>query len=1517
MKKRFLTILMSMLMVFVMMPVVTGPAYAADYSLWVGGVEVNSDNASDIPGVDSGKASYNAETNKLTLDGATITKGYSGRNIQSAIPGLTIEVKGKNSLTDGSMGIDSSENYTITGDGSLQAEGSDRGINSLGSVTIDGPTVTATGGSVDGIKAYSVTIKSGTVSATGRNHGINSNTSLRIEGSSKVHAEGTHSDAIWAEEGISIDDGLVITEPVQGGVSYDRQTIKDQYGISATSVTIVPSEYPLWVGGTQVTTDNCTDIPAAEGSKTGKASYDPFKNILTLDGYKYTGPGYDDQAGIIAGVYSKLADELTIDLVGENKVIVEEATYALNHDGIYFENDLVIKGSGSLDVEPGSGSGNSTCCGIYFSKGLTIGGDCTVNVTSASGSARISKAITGGTKSHLTIKDHCTVNAAGGDTSGTDDTVSFGIDVWNDIEITGGKVVATGGKAQYSYGIWNVRVNSTTKIAPADNSAIEVEVSGETQVINGNVINTIGGAGWTDTGGAAEAIAISDSGQTLNYKKVRFPEFYRIKAAADPEDGGTVTGGGTYAPGADVTLEAKAKDGYKFANWTENGEEVKDGSGQAAGANYTFDSTKDRDLKANFRIPLTITAKAQTRLYDGQEYKAACTDPDEIDAKVEVEGLKDGDKLAQIELFSEKKDVGVQEKCIEAKSAKIMRGEGDAAVDVTGHYEITYVKGDMTIVGSEVQVKKTLDGRDWTDADSFEFTLSPVNGAPMPDGTTGDKITLTKADKDADFTKGFGFIPFTQPGTYKYTVTETHKGETIKGVSYDSNDKTVTFEIKGDSKGNVIADGSTLLQTAEFTNTYNANGEVRLKASKAVSGADWPEGAEATFTLSAPDGAPMPDNTSVTLTAPGDAEFGPISYDLSDAGKTYTYTISETGTKGFDDWFTDKESVSVAVTVGTDNGDGTLSDAAVTYTPENTEITNTPVQWKFIDFTWTGDATTGYTEAAANYESTNTAGRTKTVKADISEKVTDPTCTEDGKTEYTATVSKENSPDGEARSESRDARPTSKTGHSLTKTDEVAASCTKAGTKAYWTCSDCDKMFSDEKGEHEITEPDVIKATGHSLTKTDEVAATCDKDGKKAYWTCSACKKMFSDEKGEHEITEPEIIKATGHSLTKTDEVAATCEKDGTKAYWTCSACNKLFSDVKGEHEITEPEIIKATGHSLTKTDEVAATCDKDGTKAYWTCSECKKMFSDEKGEHEITEPEVINVTGHSLTKTDEIAATCEKDGTKAYWTCSECKKLFSDVKGEHEITEPEVIKATGHDWGEWKVTRDPEAGKAGERQRVCKNDPSHIEKEAIPAPEPKPAPKKTVSGTLLAKLTAKGDRSLELTWSKIDGADGYDILFIKCRGKEAKKVKTIKGNETFKWTKKGLKKNTSYKACVKAWVMKGGKKTYVRSSLNVHAYTSGGTKNYTNAKSVTVKKAKVSLKAGKRYKIKAKVNRLQSGKKLMPSVHAPTLRYVSSNKKIATVSKTGTIKAKAKGSCKIYVIAVNGVRKTIRLTVR
>ncbi|MBO5994670.1 MAG: Ig-like domain-containing protein, partial [Firmicutes bacterium] len=106
-------------------------------------------------------------------------------------------------------------------------------------------------------------------------------------------------------------------------------------------------------------------------------------------------------------------------------------------------------------------------------------------------------------------------------------------------------------------------------------------------------------------------------------------------------------------------------------------------------------------------------------------------------------------------------------------------------------------------------------------------------------------------------------------------------------------------------------------------------------------------------------------------------------------------------------------------------------------------------------------------------------------------------------------------------------------------------------------------------------------------------------------------------------------------------------------------------------------------------------------------------------------------------------------------------------------------------------------------------------------------------------------------------------------------------------------------------------------TSLMVHAFTSGGTKVYTNSKSVTVTKTKVSLKVGKTYKIKGNVVKLDKKKKLMMKDHEVKLRYVTSNKKIATVSKSGKITAKAKGSCKIYVIAVNGARKAITVTVK
>ena len=105
-----------------------------------------------------------------------------------------------------------------------------------------------------------------------------------------------------------------------------------------------------------------------------------------------------------------------------------------------------------------------------------------------------------------------------------------------------------------------------------------------------------------------------------------------------------------------------------------------------------------------------------------------------------------------------------------------------------------------------------------------------------------------------------------------------------------------------------------------------------------------------------------------------------------------------------------------------------------------------------------------------------------------------------------------------------------------------------------------------------------------------------------------------------------------------------------------------------------------------------------------------------------------------------------------------------------------------------------------------------------------------------------------------------------------------------------------------------------------MHAFTGKGNKKYTNAKSVTiknVKKGKLSLANGKTFKIKAKVNKMQKGKKLMPKSHAPKLRYLTSDSNVATVNAKGKVTAKGSGTCTIYVFAHNGVSKQVQVTVK
>ena len=151
------------------------------------------------------------------------------------------------------------------------------------------------------------------------------------------------------------------------------------------------------------------------------------------------------------------------------------------------------------------------------------------------------------------------------------------------------------------------------------------------------------------------------------------------------------------------------------------------------------------------------------------------------------------------------------------------------------------------------------------------------------------------------------------------------------------------------------------------------------------------------------------------------------------------------------------------------------------------------------------------------------------------------------------------------------------------------ATCTEPGEKTY-TC----KVCSETK-----TEP--IKASGHSLTKVEAVAATCTEGGNNEYYTCSVCKKVFKADKTTETTVADETLAALGHKLTKTDAKAATCTEPGNSEYYTCGNCGKFFSDADGKTEIAKDSwVTDALDHDFT-----GAWVNTDAAGHYHKCSRC------------------------------------------------------------------------------------------------------------------------------------------------------------------------------------------------------------------------------------------------------------------------------------------------------------------------
>ena len=102
-----------------------------------------------------------------------------------------------------------------------------------------------------------------------------------------------------------------------------------------------------------------------------------------------------------------------------------------------------------------------------------------------------------------------------------------------------------------------------------------------------------------------------------------------------------------------------------------------------------------------------------------------------------------------------------------------------------------------------------------------------------------------------------------------------------------------------------------------------------------------------------------------------------------------------------------------------------------------------------------------------------------------------------------------------------------------TKVAAKAATCTEDGNLEYYHCTHCDKYFADELGKNDITETYIIPKLGHVMTLHPAVAeATCTEGAHEAYYSCANCNLLYSDEAGANKLDSIEYTsKKLGHNF--------------------------------------------------------------------------------------------------------------------------------------------------------------------------------------------------------------------------------------------------------------------------------------------------------------------------------------------------------------------------------------------------
>ncbi len=388
-----------------------------------------------------------------------------------------------------------------------------------------------------------------------------------------------------------------------------------------------------------------------------------------------------------------------------------------------------------------------------------------------------------------------------------------------------------------------------------------------------------------------------------------------------------------------------------------------------------------------------------------------------------------------------------------------------------------------------------------------------------------------------------------------------------------------------------------------------------------------------------------------------------------------------------------------------------------------------------------------------------------------------------------------------------------------------------------------------------------------------------------------------------------------------------TCKRDDKHVETeTVDATSKVTKpatiDARGETTYTSAEFTNTAFDIQKKTvediDKVNPTPLSDAIKAAKDAENGVKTSADGK-DVEPTDMYTTAAEKKALDDAIDAAQKVEDDLNSTQKDVDDAVDAITKAKEKYDAAKKPGKKESGK--------KDDKTGKKGEDGTALgKGASAATADKAITGMKSDADPAGSSFAPLKLKSTKQAKNSIKLNWTKTKGAVKYVVYGNACGKKnKMKKLATVSKNTyNVKKISRKLKKATYHKFIVVAL----DKNNNVVSSSKVIHVATNGSKNKANPKGLTVK-AKVNkngkklkkwtktnavgVKTGKTVAIKAAITK---AKKTKVKKHVAP-RFESSNTKIATVSKSGKIKAKAKGKCIIYVFAQNGISKTIKVTVK